>query len=116
VVPADPELADGAVVEPSELELFELEPLELELLVPESSDPDPELAEDDPAVEPDDALLVLVCVEPGSVKATTPATATPRIPVPAVTAWSLRRARARATTADTGRGSLLSIGTSLLGP
>jgi hypothetical protein len=63
VVPADPELAFGAAVEPSELELFELElPELLELELPELDD---DLAEDEPAV-PDDALPVLVRADPGS--------------------------------------------------
>jgi hypothetical protein len=75
VAEADPEVAFGVAVEPSELELFELELLdvelfELELLVPEFDPdlvvPEDDLAEDEPAVGPDDVLLVLVCVEPGS--------------------------------------------------
>ncbi|HUY46657.1 MAG TPA: hypothetical protein VMV92_13135 [Streptosporangiaceae bacterium] len=118
----DPELAAGAEDDPSEPELE----LAAEPVVPESSEPSPDaelpgaglpgagLPDAGPADVPDDvpaALLELVCVEPGRLKATAPATATPRIPAPTVTARSLCRARSRSTTADTARGSLLSIGT-----
>jgi len=137
VTAPDPELAAGAEDDPSEPELE----LAAEPVVPESSEPSPDaelpgaglpgaglpgaglpgaglpgagLPDAGPADVPDDvpaALLELVCVEPGRLKATAPATATPRIPAPTVTARSLCRARSRSTTADTARGSLLSIGT-----
>ena len=80
-----PEGDDGA------LEDGELWP---DLLVPDELWPDepPDVAPDD------DPVLVLVdvapvCVEPGSVTASPPATASPRTPVPAVTARSRVRAR-----------------------
>jgi hypothetical protein len=96
----DPELEDGALVD--------------EELVPED-----ELVPDEPPdVECDDPVLVLVdapaglavaCVELGRVKASPPATASPRTPAPAVTPRSRLRARSRRTTAGTVRGSLLFI-------
>jgi hypothetical protein len=63
---------------------------------------------DDPVVVLADvpAELAVACAEPGRVKASPPATASPRAPVPAVTARSRVRARSRRTTADTVRGSL----------
>jgi hypothetical protein len=102
---ADPELDDGA--------LADEEPWPDELV------PDEELVLDEPPdVVCDDPVLVLVdvaaelavvCVELGRVKASPPATARPRAPVPAVTARSRLRNRSRRTTADTVRGSLLFI-------
>lgn len=77
-----PELDDGAEPElkPLELELeFELEPVELE---PEEVEPDPEtepeLAEVPVEDEPDDVEEeeAVLCVDPGRVSATMPATAT----------------------------------------
>jgi hypothetical protein len=69
--------------------------------------PDDELWPDEEP-GPDDELAV-ACVEPGRVKASPPATASPRAPAPAVTARSRLRARSRRTRADTVRGSLLFI-------
>lgn len=124
---ADPELAAGADDDPREPELdVEPEPVADEPAPgeddPESSEEDPEpfesadsecfdvepvrAAEDVPAV-----LLVVVCVVPGRLKATTPAAARPTIPVPAVTPRSRRRACSRATMADTVRSSLLGMRT-----
>jgi hypothetical protein len=81
--------------------------------------PDDELVPEPPDVACDDdpvlvlvdvaAALAVVCVELGRVKASPPATATPRTPAPAVTRRSRLRAWSRRTTADTVRGSLLFI-------
>ncbi|MDX6337715.1 MAG: hypothetical protein QOG05_5055 [Streptosporangiaceae bacterium] len=71
-----------------------------ELLLPEL--PEVEWDEEDPEVDLAEALWV----ELGRVKASPPATARPRTPVPAVTARSRPRARSRFTTAVTVRGSL----------
>jgi hypothetical protein len=68
VVLADPELAFGVAAEPSELELFELELELFELEPPEFEDDlaEDESAEDESALVPDEVLLVLACVGPGS--------------------------------------------------
>jgi hypothetical protein len=101
----DPELDDGALAD--------------ELLWPDDElVPDELVADEPPDVACDDPVLVLVdvpaelavaCVELGRVKASPPATASPRTPAPAVTPRSRLRARSRRTTADTVRGSLLFI-------
>ena len=105
---AEPELDDGADagdwMDPDD-----------ELLVPDELLPDdelpvPELPEaewDDE--DPDVDLADVLAEELGSVKASPPATARPRTPVPAVTARSRPRARSRVATAVTVRGSLLFI-------
>jgi hypothetical protein len=134
VTGADPELAAGADDDPSEPELdVEPEPVADEPGPveedPESSEEDPESSEEDPeSFEPADSecfdaepvraaedvpavLLAVLCVVPGRLKATTPAAARPTIPVPAVTPRSRRRARSRATMADTVRSSLLGMRT-----
>jgi hypothetical protein len=103
---ADPELDDGA---PEDEELWpddELVPGEE--LVP---DEPPDVACDDPVLVLVEvpAELAVACVELGRVKASPPATASPRAPAPAVTARSRLRDRSRRTTADTVRGSLLFI-------
>jgi hypothetical protein len=104
---AEPELDDGAEeddwIEPGEELLVPDDGLLLrddELLVP---DP-PEVACDEE--EPEVDLADVLAVELGRVKASPPATARPRTPVPAVTARSRPRARSRFTTAITVRGSL----------
>ena len=101
----DPELDDGALAD--------------EELWPDELVPDEELAPDEPPdVACDDPVLVLAdvpaelavaCTELGRVKASPPATASPRAPAPAVTARSRFWDRSRRTTADTVRGSLLFI-------
>ncbi len=102
---AVPELDDGAEeddrIAPDE-ELLVPDELLLpdELLVPEL--PDVECDEEDPELD----LAAVLAEEPGRVKASPPATARPRTPVPAVTARSRPRARSRFTTAVTVRGSL----------
>jgi hypothetical protein len=93
--------------------------LEDEELWPDELVPDELWPDEPPDVAPDDdpvlvladvpAELAVACVEPGRVTASPPATASPRTPVPAVTARSRLRARSRRTTADTVRGSLLFI-------
>jgi hypothetical protein len=97
---AEPELDDGAEtddrIEPGE----ELLVPDDELLVPEP----PEVACDEE--EPEVDLADVLAVGLGRVKASPPATARPRTPVPAVTARSRLRARSRFTTAVTVRGSL----------
>jgi hypothetical protein len=104
---AEPELDDGAEaddrIDPDEELLVPADELLLrddELFTPEP----PALAcdEDEPAVD----LAGVLAVGPGRVKASPPATARPRTPVPAVTARSRLRARSRFTTAVTVRGSL----------
>jgi hypothetical protein len=107
----EPELEDGALVDG-------------ELWLDDEPVPDDEPELDEPWPEPpdaacdDDPVLVLVdvpaelavaCVELGRVRASPPATASPRTPAPAVTPRSRLRARSRCTTADTVRGSLLFI-------
>jgi hypothetical protein len=113
----DPELEDGA------LEDEELWPDDDPVLDEPVPDEEPVLDElwpevPDAAWDDDDPVLVLVdvpaelavaCVELGRVKASPPATASPRTPAPAVTPRSRLRARSRRTTADTVRGSLLFI-------
>ena len=114
MTPDDPELDDGADDDPNEPELDEDDDPELDD-EPEPADepepvlPEPEVPEpaDCPVLVPDDAAaLVFPCAEAGSSAATTPATATPRIPAPMVAVRSRRRARSRDTTADTVRSSL----------
>jgi hypothetical protein len=99
---AEPELEDGAE---------EDEPLvpDDELLVPDP--PEAAWVEEEPEVDLDDVPDApdVLCVEPGRVKASPPATARPSTPVPAVTARSRFRARSRFTTAVTVRGSVLFI-------
>jgi hypothetical protein len=104
---ADPERDDGALVDEELVPDAELGPAE------------GRVPDDPPAVVPgDDPVLVLVdmpaappvaCAEPGRVKASPPATASPRAPVPAVPARRRLRARSRRATADTVRWSLLFI-------
>jgi hypothetical protein len=108
----DPELEDGALADdepvPDDVLVPDEEPV-LDELWPES----PEVAcdDDDPVPVLVDVLaeLAVACVELGRVKASPPATASPRTPAPAVTPRSRLRARSRCTTADTVRGSLLFI-------
>lgn len=104
---AEPELDDGAEeddrIEPDEELLVPDDELLLrddELLVPGP----PEVACDEE--EPEVDLADVLAVELGRAKASPPATARPRTPVPAVTARSRPRARSRFTTAVTVRGSL----------
>jgi hypothetical protein len=96
----DPELDDGALADEELWPDDELVPDEL-----------PDLACDDPVLVLVDvpAELAVACVELGRVKASPPATASPRTPAPAVALRSRLRARSRRTTADTVRGSLLFI-------
>jgi hypothetical protein len=107
-----PELDDGALADdepwPDE------EPWPDDELWPDELVPDepPDVApDDDPVLVLVDvpAELAVACVEPGSVTASPPATASPRAPAPAVTARSRMRARSRRATADAVRGSLLCI-------
>jgi hypothetical protein len=76
---------------------------------PESSPDAAELDEPDESSErlaaalPEE-LVVLSCDEPGRAKATTPATARPAAPIPAVTARTRVRPRLRAAAAATGLG------------
>jgi hypothetical protein len=97
---AEPELDDGAEEDDRIAPDEELLVPDDELLVPEL--PEVECGEEDPAVD----LAGVLWVELGRVKASPPATARPRTPVPAVTARSRPRARSRFTTAVTVRGSL----------
>jgi hypothetical protein len=105
----DPELEDGVLADD--------EPVPDDVLVPDEEPvPDelwPEVACDDddpvPVLVDVPAELAVACVELGRVKASPPATASPRTPAPAVTPRSRLRARSRCTTADTVRGSLLFI-------
>jgi hypothetical protein len=105
----DPELEDGALADD--------EPVPDDVLVPDEEPvPDelwPEVAcdDDDPVPVLVDVLaeLAVACVELGRVKASPPATASPRTPAPAVTPRSRLRARSRCTTAEAVRGSLLFI-------
>jgi hypothetical protein len=127
VAPADPELDDGADDEPSEPELDDDPELDDEpeladepepedpvpadpvLEDPVPDDPVPELAECPVLAEFDDPvllLLVVLCAAAGSPTITTPAAATPTIPVPMVALRSRRRAWSRAKMADTVRSSL----------
>ncbi|MGP8001200.1 MAG: hypothetical protein ACLPKI_28335 [Streptosporangiaceae bacterium] len=118
MTPAEPELDDGADDDPSEPELDEddePEPDDEPDVEPVPTEDPPDTAEcpvlvlaGDPA-----ALVVLPWAMPGSSAATTPATATPRIPAPMVAVRSRRRARSRATTADTVRSSLFMESTPL---
>lgn len=79
-----------------ELELFDELPEELEPPEPELAEPDPDVPEEldvpeEVPVEWDDELFVDEvdeCVEPGSVAATAPATATLAKPTAAVVAFS----------------------------
>jgi hypothetical protein len=109
---ADPELDDGVLADE---ELWpEDELLPDDELVPDEAlvlDEPPDVACDDPVLALVDvpAELAVACVELGRVKASPPATARPRAPVPAVTARSRLRNRSRRTMADTVRGSLLFI-------
>ena len=103
----EPELDDGAEeddrIAPDEELLVPDDELLLpddELLVPEL--PEGECDEEEPEVD----LAAVLAVELGRAKASPPATARPRTPVPAVTARSRLRARSRFTTAVTVRGSL----------
>jgi hypothetical protein len=98
---ADPELDDGALADEEPV-------LDEELVLDE---PPVVACDDDPVLVLVDvpAEVAVTCVELGRVKASPPATASPRAPVPAVTARSRLRARSRRTTADTVRGSLLFI-------
>jgi hypothetical protein len=103
----EPELDDGAEeddrIAPDEELLVPDDELLLpddELLVPEL--PEVECDEEEPEVD----LAAVPAVELGRAKASPPATARPRTPVPAVTARSRLRARSRFTTAVTVRGSL----------
>jgi len=111
---AEPELEDGD--EEDELPVPDDELLlPDELLVPDelpaADFPEVECADDDPELDSDDVPVVLAVLwaAPGSVSASPPATARPRMPVPAVTARSRLLARSRFTTAVTVRGSLLFI-------
>ena len=111
---AEPELEDGD--EEDELPVPDDELLlPDELLVPDelpaADFPEVECADDDPELDLDDVPVVLAVLwaAPGSVSASPPATARPRMPVPAVTARSRLLARSRFTTAVTVRGSLLFI-------
>jgi hypothetical protein len=110
----DPELEDGALADD--------EPVPDDVLVPDEEPVLDELWPEPPEVACDDddpvpvlvdvdvpAELAVACVELGRVKASPPATASPRTPAPAVTPRSRLRARSRCTTADTVRGSLLFI-------
>ena len=119
MAPADPELDDGADDEPSEPELDDDPELDDEPELadePEPEDPvpaDPVLEDpvpDDPVPElaecPVLLLLVVLCAAAGSPTITTPAAATPTIPVPMVALRSRRRAWSRAKMADTVRSSL----------
>jgi hypothetical protein len=101
----DPELDDGALADE---ELWPDDELVPDELVPDEL---PDLACDDPVLVLVDvpAELAVACVELGRVKASPPATASPRTPAPAVALRSRLRARSRRTTADTVRGSLLFI-------
>jgi hypothetical protein len=101
----DPELDDGALVDEELWPDDELVPDEL------VADEPPDVACDDPVLVLVDVLaeLAVACVELGRVKASPPATASPRTPAPAVAPRSRLRARSRRTTADTVRGSLLFI-------
>jgi hypothetical protein len=106
---AEPEADDGAD-EDDWIPDDELPVPEDELLAP---DPPGVAREDDPAMDVADlgvdAPAAAACPEPGRVKASPPATASPSTPAPAVVARSRRRARSRCTRADTVRGSLLFI-------
>ena len=119
MAPADPALDDGADDEPNEPELDDDPELDDEPELadePEPEDPvpaDPVLEDpvpDDPVPElaecPVLLLLVVLCAAAGSPTITTPAAATPTIPVPMVALRSRRRAWSRAKMADTVRSSL----------
>jgi hypothetical protein len=97
---AEPELDDGAEEDDRIAPDEELLVPDDELLLPEV--PEVECDEEEPEVD----LADVLAVELGRVKASPPATARPRTPVPAVTARSRPRARSRFTTAITVRGSL----------
>jgi hypothetical protein len=102
---ADPELDDGALADEEPWPDDELVPDEEPVLdEPPDVACDPVLALADVPAE-----LAVACVELGRVKASPPATASPRAPVPAVMAQSRLRARSRRAKADTVRGSLLFI-------
>jgi hypothetical protein len=103
---ADPEPDDGALAGEELWPDDELVPEEERVL-----DEPPDVASGDPVLVLAEvpAELAVACVELGSVKASPPATASPRAPAPAVAARSRLRARSRRTTADTVRGSLLFI-------
>jgi hypothetical protein len=111
---AEPELEDGD--EEDELPVPDELLLPDGLLVPDdelpaADFPEVECADDDPELDSGDVPVVLAVLwaAPGSVSASPPATARPRMPVPAVTARSRLLARSRFTTAVTVRGSLLFI-------
>jgi hypothetical protein len=124
VAPADPELDDGADDEPNEPELDDDPELDDEPELADEPEPEDPVLEDpvleDPVLEdpvPDDPvpelaecpvllLLVVLCAAAGSPTITTPAAATPTIPVPMVALRSRRRAWSRAKMADTVRSSL----------
>jgi hypothetical protein len=97
---AEPELDDGAEEDDRIAPDEELLVPDDELLLPEV--PEVECDEEEPEVD----LAAVLAVELGRAKASPPATARPRTPVPAVTARSRLRARSRFTTAVTVRGSL----------
>jgi hypothetical protein len=97
---AEPELEDGAEEDDRIAPDEELLVPDDELLLPEV--PEVECDEEEPEVD----LAAVLAVELGRAKASPPATARPRTPVPAVTARSRPRARSRFTTAVTVRGSL----------
>jgi hypothetical protein len=102
---ADPELDDGALADEEPWPDDELVPDEEPVLdEPPDVACDPVLALADVPAE-----LAAACVELGRVKASPPATASPRAPVPTVTARSRVRARSRRTMAVTVRGSLFII-------
>jgi hypothetical protein len=100
----DPELADG--VEDA-LTLFELDvPFEVEPELPVPAEL-PDVAFDDVELLVPVAALLDAEVEPGRVKATTPAVTSPAAPTETVAARSLARPRRRAATA--GRVSSLRL-------
>ena len=120
----DPELEDGALADdepvPDDVLVPDDEPVPDDALVPDEEPVLDELWPEPPEVACDDddpvpvlvdvpAELAVACVELGRVKASPPATASPRTPAPAVTPRSRLRARSRCTTADAVRGSLLFI-------
>ena len=109
---AEPELEDGD--EEDELPVPDELLLPDGLLVPDdevpaADFPEVECADDDPELDSVPVVLAVLWAAPGSVSASPPATARPRMPVPAVTARSRLLARSRFTTAVTVRGSLLFI-------
>jgi hypothetical protein len=93
--------------EPDEFDEFaglgELEPLPVLAPAPELAEPplDAPVPDDVPVlVLPDELeLLVVLCVEPGSVAATAPAASRLATPTVAVVVFSLRRPRSRSATA-----------------